>query len=468
MQTLEFKLLHAIKKSSLRTIGNFKELNHKEFLNKISTLLSRPEKHIAILSENSPDCFLTFISCILSGKVLIPINPLSTIEEITSLCQKASVELIVFDNNYKHKIPSNFRSIKSKDLFASSSSILVNTSNVESSIFIDDTPLILFSSGTTGDTKPVLIKKNGLEFLLSNMKKELNIRSSDKLLIVTHLSFFQTLWMCLLLFIEGGTIVFKSKINYENYWEEINEENATISVLVPTIINKLSFYIPETMTLKLNNLRFILCGGESINTNYVHKLFQAIDHLEIVNAYGMVETTGVCTILTKDTRKRMGSVGKPINQVTLKIENKDINGIGKIQVKTPAIMKGYYPLRNNINNDNNHEWFDTGDLGFLDEEGYLYITGREKLTINKGGVKINPFIIENILSTHPYIKDSLVTKTKDDIYGETLVAKIIIDSPINKSEIFIFLEDKIPKYYMPSIIEFVEVFSLTSSDKKKR
>lgn len=407
------------------------------------------ENRIAIIGGNKSEYLNLILNLMLQGKVVIPINPIQTNSQIETLLNLSDVEAVLTDNSFQCK------SEKKTYLFCEFKHIYNNHERE-----ISDTPLVFFASGTTGVPKPVMINKLAFTELINLMIAQLEISSDDVLYLPSHIAFIQSLWAAMIVIFSGGRVIFKDRITYKTFFKELQLNDATITVMVPTTMNKLVNLYTNTLQ-GCKKLRCIIVGGEIINKDSANFLLNKLKNTNIANAYGMVETTAVCCLQYGRDLKNINSVGTTLPGVEVEVKNIDDDGNGDIWIKTNRFMSGYYPSKYT------GEWLYTGDRGYKNKEGLLFVTGRESLSINKGGIKINPIEIEQIILQLPDIQLCKVEKISDNIYGENYILEVISEIK-DKNRITGQILKSLGKYYLPDSIKFVESIETTSSGKLKR
>lgn len=341
-------------------------------------MLTIKQRRVAVIGENTEQVLNVILNLLASNKVVVPIHPKLPAENREYLCSLADVDLIITDNKELESGRLKVPIIYIDDLYSNLKES--NLINKKYSAQLVNCPMIFFTSGTTGRSKAAVLKKVALEQLFSTMMEALEVSNLDCLLMYTHISFIQSFWSALIVLFSKGKIILKRKMEYEHFFDELDYYNATMTVGVPTMLNKIVRQYSTTIR-PLRNLRCIISGGEILNVHNTKRLLSTLRNTSIANAYGMVETTAVCTLYYGRDFNRMDSVGKPLNNIQVIIKNKSIDGIGEILISSPRIMNGYYPTTL----DQEDHWINTGDLGYIDDDGDLHVLSRKTLTINKGG-----------------------------------------------------------------------------------
>jgi long-chain acyl-CoA synthetase len=327
------------------------------------------------------------------------------------------------------------------------------------------TTAILFTSGTTDVPKGVMLSHKNITFVVKGVSQMCELQENDRSLSILpiHHTFESTIGIMVILF-QGSSIAFFEGLKY--VVKNLQESKASILVAVPLIIESIYEKIwkqaKETKkdgllrtAIRVNktllalgidkrrqifssvyrnfggNLRFFVCGAASINPTVVKGLMDL--GFEITIGYGLTETaplaSGVSDFEYDMLYKKPGACGRALPGGEIKIINKDEDGIGEIIYRGPNVMQGYYKMPEKTAEVIIDGWFHTGDLGFIDKNDWLYITGRKKnVIVTKTGKNIYPEELEELLKNNPYVKESMVYGLEDDKgEGVSVAVQIIPD-----------------------------------------
>jgi len=337
---------------------------------------------------------------------------------------------------------------------------------VDAVIDPEATTAILFTSGTTDVPKGVMLSHENITFVVKGVSQMCQLQENDRSLSILpiHHTFESTIGIMVVLF-QGSSIAFYEGLKY--VVKNLQESKASILVAVPLIIESIYEKIwkqaKETKkdgilrtAIRLNktllalgidkrrqifssvyrnfggNLRFFVCGAASINPTVVKGLIDL--GFEITIGYGLTETaplaSGVSDFEYDMLYRKPGACGRALPGGELKIINKDEDGIGEIIYRGPNVMQGYYKMPEKTSEVIIDGWFHTGDLGFIDKNDWLYITGRKKnVIVTKTGKNIYPEELEELLKDNPYVKESMVYGLEDDKgEGMSVAVQIIPDT----------------------------------------
>jgi long-chain acyl-CoA synthetase len=343
----------------------------------------------------------------------------------------------------------------------------------------DDTAVILYTSGTTGQPK-------GAELRHRNMRDNAQLGEAlfgasaddpDTFLCVLPLfhSFGQTV-------IQngaaayGGTVVMLPRFEPTAALELMQSEGITYFAGVPTMYWGLLGALDEGVDVAKikDNLRVAVAGGSALPVE-VHKDFETKFGVTILEGYGLSETSPVASFSPLGQGVRVGSIGKPVPGVEMKLLKSGSwdevewseDAIGEIAIKGHNIMKGYYGRPDATDEAIQDGWFRSGDLGRRDADGWYYIVDRSKDMIIRGGYNVYPREIEEVLMTHPDVSLAAVIGVPHDSHGEEIKAVVILNdgASVTEEELVEWGKKEMAAYKYPRVIEFVPSLPMTATGK---
>ena len=467
----------------------YENITYKMLLEQINALGTKlysmgfKNKRIAILGRNRYEWALGHLTSLLGGIVSIPLDKDLQIDELENSLIRSKADAIYFDEKYIDKIEEikNRNTTNVKEYICMSKMIgyddihtlkeegqkLLEEGNKEYiSAKIDENAMniLLFTSGTTSKSKAVMLSQKNIASNVYAMQKVEDIRSTDSNLafLPMHHIFGST---CLIMMLACGVRTsFPDGLRYvaQNLKEYEVSVFVGVPLLVEAIYNKvvkeidkqgktqliknairvsnflLKFHIDIRRKLFKQiidqlggKMRFVISGGAPLDPK-IQKGFMNLG-IDIVQGYGLTETSPV--IAAENMYKsRTGSIGVPMENVTIEIVNKDDNGIGELRVKGPNIMLGYYENEEETNNVLKDGWFYTGDLGYIDKNGFIFITGRQKnMIVLKNGKKIFPEEIETLVNRIDLVEECMVFGMPDEVDKNDV--KLSVKVVYNKDEV---------------------------------
>ena len=426
---------------------------------KLKTLSEGKRKHIATFLGNSPEMVLLLLATSKLGLTLVPLPsdlPQEFAEEILKTCD---VEMAITQTEREFK---GIETLKVSELWEVPAK--VKDWNVKPDL---DTPFIITTtSGSTGKPKPiVLTQRIKLKRAFKGAKEIFNLSEEDVYIVSTPLYHSLAQRFTLLPLITGATAVVMRKFNLQRWLSLVETHKVSFAVLVSSQLENIVSHLWEKgENYNLRSLKKLISSSAPLLEKTRRRALELSKTFgwEIYETYGTSEI-GFASVLnmTEETRK-WDSVGKPLPYADIKIlspEGKKLppNQIGEIAVKTETIFAGYYKMPQKTKESFTSDgYFLTGDLGYLDGEGYLYFSGRKKEVIITGGINVFPQDVERVILTHPKVKECAVFGVENDYFGEVVCAFVVPKEPLTERELRNFLRGKLASYQMPIYIGFVE------------
>ena len=335
-----------------------------------------------------------------------------------------------------------------------------------------DEAVILYSSGTTGKAKGIILSHYAINRNAELITEYMDLSNEDCIYIVKTLAHSSTLVGELLIGLKNRIRILISPTicNPRDTLKQINEYGVTIICVNPTILN-LYCVVACRNNIVLNSLKIIYTSGAIADVMLIKKTENIFPNVKILNVYGLSEAGPRVSAQKPRDVNVIGSVGKTLNNVDIKIISS--NGAvlkpmekGHIHIKTPCLFNGYVTFKE-IRKSLYEGWFNTGDVGFLDKEGNLFITGRSDNMVTIGSHNIYPEEIESALMQIGKLKDCIVIFFKEDIHENKMFCYYVADSDISV-ELLEYCIENLASYEVPSEFIRLEKIPLTDNGKKIR
>ena len=469
-------------------IENSRKILYNQYINDINCLgtamieMGLKGKRIAIISENRYEWEVAYLAVCCGTGVVVPLDKALQIDEIESLIIRSEAEAIFYSSKYNEFMQTIQKNGKSKLKYFISMDLekndfnkfsqkevikkgqeLLNSGNkefIDAKINNEEMNIMLFTSGTTSKSKSVMLSHKNICTNIRDIRECFEIDETDTFLsfLPLHHTFECTVGYLYPISV-GSTIVFSKGVRH--IASELKKFKITAMISVPALVEKMYDKIMKAIEEKgktssvkkgitLSNallkvgidikkkifkeiyqnlggyLRIIVVGGAPFSVEK-EKGFWDLG-FNVLQGYGLTETSPVIAAeLTK--RKRIGSIGKKMPSVEVKIDNPDENGVGELLAKGNSVMLGYYE-----NKEANEEvfdkegWFHTGDLARIDKDGYIFISGRKKFVIVlKNGKNVYPEEIEALIDSSDLVKESMVFGMPDDDDDIKIGVKVVYD-----------------------------------------
>ena len=326
----------------------------------------------------------------------------------------------------------------------------------------DDTALVLFTSGTTGLPKPVSISHGVVADRLAfwtrpidpDAEQAVDMMSAPIFHIGGTLGLFVSLH-------QGKQLVLLPRFDAGEWLALIERHRVSQTFVVPAMLVRILDH-PRFADTDLGSLRSLSYGAAPASADLVRRAMAALPGVDFANTFGQTETLGAYASLTPDDHRRgdrFGSVGRPLAGVELRIV--DPSGT-EVHPGEP----GEFWVRANQNTT--AEWLATGDTGWQDDEGYLFLTGRLSDVINRGGEKLGPIEVEEALRTHPAVRDAGVVGVPDPVLGERVGAVVVVDGPVTAAELTAHCASRLATFKIPEYVGFADELPVTVLGKLDR
>ena len=347
------------------------------------------------------------------------------------------------------------------------------------SLSVDDLALLQYTGGTTGKPKAAMLSHANLTSTISIYKiwgdaQRLTEPGTDKVICVLPLFHIYALTAVLLRALrDGNEILLRMRFDVETTVRDIEVKRATSFPGVPTMWISL-VNTPGIEQRDFSSLRFVGSGGAGIPVEVAERFYRLTGH-RMGGGWGMTETSPAGTSLPKDYADKSGTCGLPLPGILMDVVALDDNrrvleagAIGEIRIKGPNVTRGYFNAAEELAAAFVDGWFLTGDIGYMDQDGFFYIVDRKKDMIISGGFNVYPRAIEEAIYEHPSVAEVVVIGIPDSYRGEAAKAFIQLKPKTERftlEELRAFLADKLGKHELPAQLEFRDALPKTAVGK---
>ena len=461
----------------------------------------RQGDRLGILQVNCPQYIEIYFAAASVGAILVPLNFRAKADELSYMINHAEAIILFVGNRYldmveglRSQLPSveqciplegNPRSMMAYDDLLRSSSANPTPHEIQD----EDITILMYTSGTTGRPKGVPLRHSAfVSYVLENVDPPTPDVEERNLLTVPlyHIAGVQAM----LAAIYGGrTLLLMSQFEVKEWLETIQRERATRAMLVPTMLKRV-IDDPDFSHYDLSSLQVITYGAAPMPFEVIRKAIQVMPRVRFINAFGQTETASTITTLgpedhriegtpqeqEKKLKRLASSIGKPLPDVELRIIDEEGKTLppfqaGEILARGPRIMTGYWQDESKTAQVMTSDgWLHTGDMGWMDEDGYIYLAGRADDMIIRGGENISPEEVEKVLNTHPQVEESAVIGIQDAEWGQQPRAIVVLKKgeAVSAEEIMEYCQSRLAGFKRPRSVVFVEALPRNPMGKTLR
>lgn len=474
-----------------------------ERINRLANALTdrgvQPGDRVAFLGENSAEFLETLFALGSIGAVFVPLNTRLAGPEVTFHVEDSGAKFLIASHTMEPiavagisgtdvervifvddgpRVPAEAGRLaipaeQYADVLAGA-----DATRPQAHVGLDDLAMILYTSGTTGNPKGAMLSHGNLTWNAINVISDMEITNSEVALMISPMFHVAALGMGVLpTLLKGGQLVLEPRFSPCRALELIETHKATFISGVPTTYQMLA-EDSAWGTTDISSLKNLTCGGSAVPLRILETYEDR--GLSFTMGYGMTETApGATTLPARYSREKMGSAGLPHIHAHVRVADFDgkalpANEVGEVQIQGPNVISGYWnrPDANESSfiTDDSGTWFRSGDMGYLDEDGFLFISDRLKDMIISGGENIYPAQIEQELAQLESIAAVAVFGVSDEKWGEVPRAAVVVREgyELTEQDVLSYLDGRLARYKIPKSVVFVEDMPRTASGKVRK
>ncbi|MFL5779714.1 MAG: long-chain-fatty-acid--CoA ligase [Thermoleophilaceae bacterium] len=426
-----------------------------------------PGDRIGLQLPNVPYFPIVYYGALRIGAVVVTMNPLLKAREVAYHLKDSDARLLVAWPDFAEAAEGGAGESGAECLLTQPGEFEQALGGVEPVTDVadradDDPAVIIYTSGTTGSPKGAALMHSNLTSGAASARELVDISPED--VTVATLPLFHVFGMnsvmnaCL---VNGGLLTLLPRFEPGKVLELIQRDGATVFAGVPTMFSALLNHA-DREGYDTASLRLCISGGAAIPVEVLRGFDEAFG-ATILEGYGLSETTGMGSFNLPDRERKPGSIGVPIGGTEMKVVDDDGNELpqgepGEILMRGPFVMKEYWNKPEATEETMAGGWFRTGDIAKVDEDGYFFIVDRKKELIIRGGYNVYPREIEEVIYTHPAVREAAVVGVPHDELGEEVAAAVAVrdGEEVSPDELRAFVKERVAAYKYPRQIWLVD------------
>ena len=457
--------------------------------NGLSELGVGPGDRVATMQVNTNQCIEAYFASAQLDAIYVPINFRAKTDELAQMLDIVQPSCLLIGERYlplvaEGSVPSERVVVLDGEIQGEPGSghlnydALLAGASPEQMHFPeagdDDTTVIMFTAGTTGAPKGVMLTHDSFSsYLLANVEPaDPDVEESN--LITVPFYHIAGLQAALAAVYGGRTLVVMRQFEPVEWLQLVQEYRANRAMLVPTMLKQLMEH-PDFSDYDLSSLSVITYGAAPMPLEVIREAIEKFPGARFINAFGQTETASTITMLPPDDHvldgspeeietklKRLTSIGKPLDDVEVAIVDEGgktvpVGETGEIVARGSRMMAGYWQQESATRDTLRGGWVYTGDLGYQDQDGYIYLSGRAKDFIKRGGEMISPEEVEQVLRSHPELDDAAVIGVPDVEWGEEVRAVVVGRADrVTEEQIIEYCRDRLAGFKRPRSVVFID------------
>ena len=497
MNTTEFLIISgAIVPDRLAVIFEGKRLTYADLATRVNRLANAladggvgAGDRVAMLQVNSNEHVEAYFAAARLDAIYVPLNFRGKAEELTYMLNDARPKVLLAGQRYVGLVDSVRPQVVSVQRYfaldgpageewESYDDVLAQAAEEEQHFPEapdDETTVLLFTAGTTGFPKGVMLTHNSFSSYILNNVSPADPEIEERNILTVPLYHIAGIQAVMAAIYGGRTIIIQRQFDPTEWMELVQRERANRAMMVPTMLKQLMDH-SEFHQHDLSSLQVITYGAAPMPLEVIKRAIREFPDTRFINAFGQTETASTITMLPPEDHvlegspeemekklHRLTSIGKPLPDVEVRIvdeEGRDVPSgeVGEIVARGERLMKGYWNMAEATAQAVRGGWLYTGDLGYVDQDGYIFLAGRAKDFIKRGGEMISPEEVEQVLLSHPQIEDAAVIGVLDEDWGERVRAVVVPkeDQRPSETEIIEYCRQRLASFKKPESVIYVE------------
>ncbi|HLC30217.1 MAG TPA: long-chain-fatty-acid--CoA ligase [Dehalococcoidia bacterium] len=496
MITPEFlDITAAIVPERLAIIFEDKRINYEQLaerVNRLATALAglgvKKGDTVSLIQVNTHHCIETYFAVARLGAIYVPLNFRARPNEFEYMIHTADTKVVLAGERYvpiinglKDKLPTVEHCIAldgPADGWLEYEKLVTSHEPDPPYTEVEDeaTTVLMYTSGTTGNPKGVMLHHHSfVSYVMTNVSP-VDMETEERNILTVPLYHIAGTQAVMAAIYGGRTLIMQRQFEPAEWMALVQHEKVNRAMMVPTMLKQLMDH-PDFHKYDLSSLKVITYGAAPMPLEVITKALEEFPGSQFINAFGQTETAATVTALAPEDHvippdlpeaervkrlKRLSSVGKALSDVEIKIvdeDGKDVphDVVGEIVARGSRVMSGYWKDEEKTKNTMRGGWIYTGDMGYQDEDGYFFLSGRASDLIIRAGENISPEEVEGVLNSHAAVEESAVFGIPDVTWGETIAAAVVLKSgqTATEEELSEWCRKNLSSYKKPERVVFI-------------
>ncbi len=468
----------------------FSQLNERanRLGNALSNLGVQKGDRVAILQVNTAQCVEAYFAAAKLGAIYVPLNFRARGNELVYMLNSSEANTLLIGERYidlANSIKSEMASVKnfiSLDgpsegmLYYEDTLLSSSADDIFTEIGDDDTTILMYTAGTTGFPKGVMLSHNSFTIYVLDNVSPADPESEEKNILTVPLYHVAGIQAMMAAVYGGRTMVMERQFDPKEWLELVETEKVSRAMIVPTMLKQILEH-PDFSKHDLSSMKVITYGAAPMPLDVIKRAVETFPGVNFINAFGQTETASTITTLgpedhvitgTEEEKakklKRLSSIGRPMADVEMRIIDEDGNElpqgeVGELVARGPRVMAGYWKDQEKTDKTIDKEgWVHTSDMGYVDEAGYFFLSGRATDMIIRAGENISPEEVEAVLQAYAKVDDVAIIGVPDENWGEVPLAVIVLKQgeTATPEELMEYCRANLASFKRPRSVVFVD------------
>ena len=424
------------------------------------------DDHVTLMLPNMPEFIITYMAVIGIGAVVTPVNPSYTSRELKHILSDSESKALVIEYDNIGTYEAIAKECPQEVVITAGEEgnfphwVTGSGSGIVEDRDTDDVAAMIYSSGLTGYPMGAMLTQGNLDHNSDLLRICMNGDDTDTTLtVIPCFHSFSASVNMLSMLRYGGTVYLMKKLDFKELHRTLTDGGISIICAVPTLFYGLVYH-PDLKDIDYTCMKTLIAGGSALPIE-VYNAFKQKFHTDLRQGYGITEASPVCAVNQKHLPIKPASIGTTVPGVSCRVEDDAGNILkpgetGELLFKGPNIMKGYYNQEEETRRIITDGWLHTGDLGYMDEDGFIYITGYKKDMVITSGFNVYSREVVNVLNSMDGIRDSAIIGEPDLMRGAIIKAFVVRnDENLTEDEIKKFARKQLAPFKTPRKVEFV-------------